>query len=194
MSCPYVKGRYFGNTNRALTTLHSALFSTYRNLTPYHCKRSCWSQQTVAWMILPMIPNNVFTTTFVRLWRHVNYQNYYYYCCCYWSFKRCHRIDESRKVWGSVRSGYFACVQWNIGLKCFLIYQLYDSVVRVFFRIWNTGCQQTLGGPFPSPLPSLSPFIPFPSLPPFPLKPGGCCAKVGGINPPEGVWETSWAS
>jgi len=27
-------------------------------------------------------------------------------------------------------------------------------------------------------------------LSPFPLKPGGCCAKVGGINP--GVWKTPW--
>jgi len=35
--------------------------------------------------------------------------------------------------------------------------------------------------------PSLSSSLPFPSLPPFPLK---CCAKVGGINPPEGMWET----
>ena len=35
---------------------------------------------------------------------------------------------------------------------------------RVFFRIWNMGggCQPTLGGPFPSPLPP--PFL-FPSLP-----------------------------
>jgi len=23
------------------------------------------------------------------------------------------------------------------------------------------------------------------------MKPG-CCAKVGGINPPEGMWETPW--
>jgi len=42
--------------------------------------------------------------------------------------------------------------------------------------------------------------LPFP-LPPLPLSPSfppplrgsrGCCAKVGGINPPEGVWETPW--
>jgi len=55
------------------------------------------------------------------------------------------------------------------------------------------GCQPTLGGPFPSILlsPSLSPSLPFPSLPPFPSG-WGCCAKVGGITPP--VWETPWLS
>ena len=43
--------------------------------------------------------------------------------------------------------------------------------------------------PFPSPLPSLSPSLPFPSLPPFALKPGDVVRKLGGINPPppEGV-------
>jgi len=34
--------------------------------------------------------------------------------------------------------------------------------------------------PFPSPLPSLSPSLPFPSLPPFALKPGDVVRKLGG--------------
>jgi len=65
----------------------------------------------------------------------------------------------------------------------------------VFFRIWNMGgVNQPLGVPSLLLSPSLSPSLPFFSFPPFPLKPGGCCAKVGGggINPPQGVWETPW--
>jgi len=43
--------------------------------------------------------------------------------------------------------------------------------------------------PFSSPLPF--PLPPIPLSPSFPPEAGGCCAKVGGgINPPEGVWET----
>ena len=68
--------------------------------------------------------------------------------------------------------------------------------LRVFFRIWNMGVSTNPWGslPFPSPLPF--PF-PLPSLPlssPFPPEAGGCCAKVGVINPPERVWETPWMS
>jgi len=37
--------------------------------------------------------------------------------------------------------------------------------------------------PSPSPLSLLSPSLPFPSLPPFPLKLGGVVQKLGGINP-----------
>jgi len=41
--------------------------------------------------------------------------------------------------------------------------------------------------------PSISPSFPFPSLPPFLLKPGVLRESWGrGINPPEGVWETLW--
>jgi len=80
-----------------------------------------------------------------------------------------------------------------LGGGCSLIWTL-----RVMFLCWwgqgifqdleHGGCQPTLGSPFPSLLLSfsLSPSLPFPSLPHFPLKPGGCCAKVGG------VWETPW--
>jgi len=51
----------------------------------------------------------------------------------------------------------------------------------VFFRIWNMGgVNQPLGVPSLLLSPSLSPSLPFFSFPPFPLKPGGCCAKVGG--------------
>ena len=56
------------------------------------------------------------------------------------------------------------------------------------FGTW--GYQPTFGGPFASLLLSfpISPSLPFPSLLHFPLKPGGCCAKVGGVltPPPEG--------
>ena len=59
--------------------------------------------------------------------------------------------------------------------------------VQGISRIWNIGVSSNPWGslPFPSPLPFPFPSLPFPSLPPFPLKPRGCCAKVGGINPPE---------
>ena len=62
----------------------------------------------------------------------------------------------------------------------------------IFQDLEHGGCQPTLGGPFPSLLlsPFLSPSLSFPSLPPLPLKPGGVVRKLGGINPPEGVWET----
>ena len=55
---------------------------------------------------------------------------------------------------------------------------------RVFFRIWNMGGVKQPYGSLPFPLP------PFLSLPPFPLKPRGVVRKLGGINFPEGVWET----
>ena len=47
--------------------------------------------------------------------------------------------------------------------------------------------------PFPSPLPFPFSLPLLPLSPSFPPEAGGCCAKVGGgINPPEGVWETPW--
>ena len=49
------------------------------------------------------------------------------------------------------------------------------------FRTW--GCQPTLGGPFSSPLPFSTP-SPSPLSLLSPWSRGGCCAKVGGINPP----------
>ena len=57
---------------------------------------------------------------------------------------------------------------------------------RVFFRIcYMGGVNQPLG--VPSLLLSLPPSLPFPSLPLFPLKPGGMlCESWGGINSPLG--------
>ena len=70
------------------------------------------------------------------------------------------------------------------------------SIIQGIFQdLEHGGCQPTLGGslPFPSPF-----SFPFP-LPPLPLSPsfppeagGGVVRKLGGINPPEGVWETPW--
>ena len=55
------------------------------------------------------------------------------------------------------------------------------------------GVNQPLGVPSLLLSPSLSPSLPFFSFPPFPLKPGGVVRKLGGgINPPQGVWETPW--
>ena len=50
------------------------------------------------------------------------------------------------------------------------------------FGTWGVSTNPSV--PFPFPLP------PLPLSPSFPPEAGGCCAKVGGINPPEGVWET----
>ena len=40
--------------------------------------------------------------------------------------------------------------------------------------------------PFSSPLPFPPPSPSLPLYPSFPPEAGGCCAKVGGINPPDG--------
>jgi len=64
----------------------------------------------------------------------------------------------------------------------------------IFQDLEHGGCQPTVGGPFLSLLLSPSLSSPF-SSPLSLLSPEageGCCAKVGGINPPEGVWETPW--
>ena len=62
-----------------------------------------------------------------------------------------------------------------------LVFVFYDSE-GIFQDLEHGGCQPTLGGPFPSLLLSfsLSPSLPFPSLPHFPLKPGGVVRKLGG--------------
>jgi len=61
----------------------------------------------------------------------------------------------------------------------------------MFQDLEHGGCQPILGGSLPSPSLLLFPFplLPFPSLPPFPLKQGGVVRKLEGINFPEGVWE-----
>jgi len=92
---------------------------------------------------------------------------------------------------------------WENWLPC-AFYSLAHCIIRTacvgYFSGFGTwGCQSTLGGSFPSFLlsPSLSPSLPFPSLPPFPLKLWGVVRKLGGTNPPEGcvgnslsVWKT----
>jgi len=68
------------------------------------------------------------------------------------------------------------------------------QVTQGIFQIWNItwgDVNQPLGVPsLPSPLP----FPPSPLSLLSPPEAGGCCAKLGGTNPPppEGVWETPW--
>ena len=65
----------------------------------------------------------------------------------------------------------------------------------IFQDLERGGVNQPLGVPslpFSSPLPFPLPLLPL--SPSFLPEAGGCCAKVGGINPSEGVWEIPWDS
>ena len=67
-------------------------------------------------------------------------------------------------------------------------FRLCRSSQGIFQDLEHGGCQPTIGGPFPSLFLSfsLSPSLRFPSLPHFPLKPGGggLCESWGGVLTP----------